>query len=131
MKAYTIIRSDDQYRQYSEDYKHLSAEYKVKPSQELLDIIDTIDLLIEKYDEQHPQLKTIDPIELIQSLMKENNINQQKLADLLQISKGHLSDILNYKKGLSKKVIRALSHRFKLEQEVLSQPYKFGSDLEN
>ena len=131
MKTFTIIRSDDQYRIYCDDLEQLTSAYKIKPSQELLDIIDTIGILLEKYDEQHPQLKKVDPIQLMKSLMEENNINQKKLADTLQISKGHLSDILNYKKGLSKKIIRSLSHRFKLEQDAFSQPYKFGSDLES
>ena len=40
------------------------------------------------------------------------------------MSKGLVSDILNYKKGLSKEVIRKLAERFKVSQEAFNRPYK-------
>jgi Predicted transcription regulator containing HTH domain len=43
---------------------------------------------------------------------------------LLNVSKGYVSDILNYKKGLSKDVIRKLADRFKVSQEAFNRPYK-------
>lgn len=46
------------------------------------------------------------------------------LVDLLDISKGYVSDILNYKKGLSKEVIRKLAEFFKVSQEAFNRPYK-------
>ena len=46
------------------------------------------------------------------------------LVDLLGISKGYVSDILNYKKGFSKGVIRKLSGHFKVTQEAFNRPYK-------
>ena len=102
----------------------LTLKYDSKPSVDLLDLIDTITLLIEQYDEENTQLKNVDPIQLIKSLMQENNLKQKDLVDLLHISKGHLSDILNYKKGLSKNVIRILSERFKVRQSAFNRPYK-------
>lgn len=128
-KTYTIIRSKEQYTIYCNDNEKLSATYKDNPSEELLDLIDTITLLIEKYDEENAELKEIDPIQLLKSLMDENNISQKKLAELLKISKGHLSDILNYKKGLSKNVIRVLSERFKVRQSAFNRPYKLSSEI--
>ena len=124
MRNYTIIRSDEQYKTYCNNLEELTSTYTTKPSDSLLDTIDTITLLIEKYDEEHTQLNEIDPIQLLKSLMRDNNLNQIALAELLQISKGHISDILNYKKGLSKKVIRVLSERFKVRQSAFNRPYK-------
>lgn len=129
MKTYTIIRSEDQYMTYCNDLEKLTSQYQNKPSQELLDIIDTITLLIEKYDEEHSQLKEVDPIQLLKTLMSENNLTQKNLAELLRISKGHLSDILNYKKGLSKNVIRILSDRFKVRQSAFNKPYKLSAEI--
>jgi len=40
--------------------------------------------------------------------------------------KGYVSDILNYKKGLSKESIRMLSERFKLNQQAFNRPYKLA-----
>jgi hypothetical protein len=45
------------------------------------------------------------------------------LAKLLQVSEGLVSDMLNYKKGLSKDTFRILSERFKLNQEAFNRPY--------
>jgi len=46
------------------------------------------------------------------------------LAKLLHVSEGLVSDMLNYKKGLSKETIRILSERFKLSQEAFNREYK-------
>jgi len=47
----------------------------------------------------------------------------QDLTAILGISKGYVSDILNYKKGLSKDVIRKLAEYFKVRQEAFNRPY--------
>ena len=45
------------------------------------------------------------------------------LATLLNVSEGLVSDMLKYKKGLSKETIRILSQKFKISQEALNKPY--------
>lgn len=129
MKTYTIIRSDEQYKTYCKDLEKLTSEYTSNASEELLDLIDTVTLLIEKYDEEHAGSDDIDPIQLLKYLMDENNLKQKELAGLLQISKGHLSDILGYKKGLSKNIIRILSEKFKVRQDAFNRPYKLLSEV--
>jgi len=129
MKAFTIIRSKKQYTTYCNDLEKLTLKYNSQPSGDLLDLIETITLLIEQYDDEHTQLKNIDPIQLLKSLMLENNLKQKDLADLLHVSKGHLSDILNYKKGLSKNVIRILSEKFKVRQSAFNRPYKLSVEV--
>ncbi|MDH5380993.1 MAG: helix-turn-helix domain-containing protein [Cyclobacteriaceae bacterium] len=123
MKIYTIIRSDKQYISYCNDLEKMTKDYQINSNEGLLDMIDTLTLLIEKYDEEHSKSEDVDPIVLLKCLMNENRLNQKDLAELLQISKGHLSDILNYKKGLSKNVIRILAERFKVRQDALNKPY--------
>jgi HTH-type transcriptional regulator/antitoxin HigA len=49
-----------------------------------------------------------------------------KAADLarkLQVSEGLISDILKYKKGMSKKTIRGIAELFKMQQEAFNRPY--------
>jgi hypothetical protein len=43
------------------------------------------------------------------------------------MSKGYVSDILHYKKSLSKEVIRKLADRFKLRQDAFNRPYHLKS----
>ncbi len=126
MKAYTIIRSKEQYWGYCNDLEKLTNEYRENPSDELHDLIETITLLIEKYDEADGTLEELDPIQLLKSLMEDNNMKQRDLAQLLAVSKGHVSDILNYKKGLSKNVIRLLSDRFKVRQDAFNRDYNLS-----
>ncbi len=121
MKGYTIIRTEEQYWKYCNDLEKLTNEYRENPSDEL---IETVSLLIEKYDEAHATLEELDPIQLLKSLMEDNHMKQRDLAQLLAISKGHVSDILNYKKGLSKNVIRLLSDRFKVRQDAFNRTYE-------
>jgi len=129
MKTYTIIRTDEQYMAYCNDLEKMTSKYKVSESNALLDMIDTITLLIERYDEEHSHLNEIDPIQLLKSLMVDNNLKQKDLAGLLHVSKGHLSDIMNYKKGLSKNIIRLLSDRFKVRQSAFNKPYKLSAEV--
>jgi HTH-type transcriptional regulator/antitoxin HigA len=46
---------------------------------------------------------------------------------LLGISKSYVSEILNYKKGFSKSVIRLLSTYFKVSQEAFNRSYALKS----
>jgi HTH-type transcriptional regulator/antitoxin HigA len=45
------------------------------------------------------------------------------LSDILGLTKGTISKILNYNKGLSKDTIRKLSDYFKVSQETFNRPY--------
>ncbi len=66
----------------------------------------------------------MDPIELLKSFMKDHGLKPKDLVGHLDISKGYISDILNYKKGPSKEVIRKLADRFHVSQEAFNRPYK-------
>lgn len=118
---YTIIKNESQY----DDYCRLLEELlDSEQSKYLEDEIDLLTLLIEKWDEEHNTFEQSDPIELLKYLMEENNLKAKDLANLLQVSKGLVSDILNYKKGLSKEIIRSLSDYFKVSQEAFNRFYE-------
>jgi HTH-type transcriptional regulator/antitoxin HigA len=55
--------------------------------------------------------------------MNNPSMKAVDLASLLGVSEGLVSDMLNYKKGLSKETIRLLASRFKLRQEAFNRPY--------
>ena len=88
-----------------------------------------LNLLIEKYDQEHNSFDDTDPIELLKELMKEHKMKAVDVAKLLKVSEGLVSDMLNYKKGLSKDTIRMLSERFKLKQEAFNRPYELHSPV--
>lgn len=119
---YKIIKSDAQYNRYCDALEALvDSGKKTKAVQ---DEIELLNLLIEKYDAEHNSFDDADPIELLKSLMKDHKMKAVDLSILLDVSEGLVSDILNYKKGLSKETIRILSERFKLNQEAFNRPYE-------
>ena len=71
----------------------------------------------------------MDPIQLLKSLMTENKLKAVDLVKILGVSKGLVSSILNYRKGLSKESIRKLSNYFKLSQEAFNRPYKLIAEV--
>src|SRR5262245_17324765 len=118
---YTIIKNKAQYREYANTLEQLV--FSGSQDKNAKDEIDLLTLLIEKWDDEHNTFEEVTPVELIKSLMDDHNMKATDLATLLKISKGYVSDILNYKKGLSKDVIRKLSEHFKVSQEAFNRPY--------
>jgi HTH-type transcriptional regulator / antitoxin HigA len=119
---YKVIKTKKQYKNYCDTLEALTDD--AKKSRSFQDEIELLTLLIEKYDEEHNTINDSDPIELLKYLMYEHKMKAVDLAKLLRVSKGLVSDILHYKKGLSKETIRILSERFKLNQDVFNRPYK-------
>ncbi len=121
---YKVITSKTQYKEYTKVLEQLV--FSGSKDRNTKDEIALLTLLIEKWDAAHNTFNELDPIQLIHSLIKEHGIKAKDLVDVLGISKGYVSDILNYKKGLSKEIIRKLADYFKLSQEAFNRPYKLA-----
>lgn len=119
---YKVITSKTQYREYSNALEELV--FSGSKDRNTKDEIALLTLLIEKWDTEHNTFDQLDPVQLLHSLMDEHRMKPKHLVELLDISKGYVSDILNYKKGLSKDVIRKLADQFKISQEAFNRPYK-------
>lgn len=118
---YTVIKDRRQYEPYC---KLLEALLVGERTAALQDEIDLLTLLIESYDEEHNTFKESDPITLLRSFMKDHRLKPQNLVEILGVSKGYVSEILNYKKALSKQSIRKLSEYFKVKQEAFNRHYE-------
>ncbi len=119
---YTVIKTEEQYEDYCVKLEQLLD--KESNTKNINDEIELLTLLIEKWDDEHDSMEDATPIELLHSLMAGRNLKARDLLDILGVSKGMVSDILNCKKGLSKEVIGALSAFFKVRQEAFNRPYK-------
>ncbi len=119
---YKVITSKAQYKEYSNALEELV--FSGVKDRNTKDKIALLTLLIEKWDAEHNSFDDLDPVQLLRSLMDEHAMKAKDLVDILRISKGYVSDILNYKKGLSKEVIRKLAECFKVTQEAFNRPYK-------
>ena len=108
---YTIIKNSAQYR----DYCNLLENLIDNGSDDSSDEIELLTLLIEKWDS--------DPVSVLKYLMDEHNLKAIELAEIVGLSKGTISKIINYQKGISKETIRKLSEYFKVNQELFNRPY--------
>jgi len=86
--------------------------------------IEYLSVLIEAYEEKHSPIGNPNPVEYLKYVLENKNMKQQDLVNLLNISKGTLSNILNYRKKLSIDMIRALHSRLKIPYDILMEDYE-------
>lgn len=122
---YTIVKDTNQYK----DYCNRLEDLLLKGDSRFQDEIDLLTLLIEKWDNEHNTFNDSDPIQVLKTLMEEHRLKAKDLIEILDLSKGTISKILNYHKGLSKDTIRKLSDYFKVSQETFNRPYRLINDV--
>ena len=115
---YKVIKTEQQYYEYCN-----TLEKMIIDEERYVDEIELLTLLIETWDQKNNALPDLDPIQLVKLLMSEHNLKAKDLSEILGLSKGTVSKILNYKVGLSKPIIRKLSAYFKISQESLNRHY--------
>lgn len=119
---YKVVANKNQYKKYCNILEQLV--FSGAKDRNTKDEIALLTLLIEKWNTKHISTPELDPVQLLHSFIKDHNLKAKDLVEILGISKGYVSDILNYKKGLSKEVIRKLAGYFKVSQEIFNRPYK-------
>ena len=124
---YTVIKNKTQYNKYCDILEDLLQQKNTD------DEVDLLTVLVEKWDSEHSLFDDYNPVELTKALMKENNLKSKDLAEILDLSRGTISKILNYQKGFSKNTIRKLSDYFKISQEAFNKAYQINNsfDLES
>src|SRR5260221_1241448 len=108
---YKVVKNKTQYKEYARMLEDL-VFYDAKGTG-ARDEIDLLTLLIEKWDAEHNTFEEVDPIRLLHSFIADHKLKAKDLVEVLGISKGYLSEILHYKKGLSTDAITKLATQFK------------------
>ena len=118
---YTIIKSFEQYDKYCKKHELLMLKDDEKYSDEL----ELLELLIEDYDQRVMREKNrkLNPVELLRSLLKDSLISQTELSKSINVSRQLISDILNYRRNISKDMMIKLSKYFSMSQEAFSREY--------
>lgn len=122
---YKIIKDSEQYRHYC----NIVEELILLDTDKVQDEIELLTFLIEKWDAENNSFEDLDPIQVLKALMSEHNLKSKDLTEILNLSKGTISKILNYHKGLSKETIRKLSDYFNVSQEAFNRPYKIINEV--
>ena len=110
------IRNDDDYRRASKVLDDLVVRGEDALSNDELDYLETLEMLIAAHDEAHVQiaLERRTPLQRLKYLMKESGMTTADLGRLLG-NRGLASLIVSGKRQLSKTHIRKLGEHFRLD----------------
>ncbi|PHN03597.1 helix-turn-helix domain-containing protein [Flavilitoribacter nigricans] len=126
---YTIIKSLPQYTEYCNIHESLMTKDDTK----FKDEIELLELLIEDYDQRimHTKAEELNPVELLRSLIRDGSITQSELAKSIQVSKQLISDVLGYRRNISKDLMIKLSSYFSMSLAAFSREYDLISNRED
>jgi HTH-type transcriptional regulator/antitoxin HigA len=106
-------------REYNAAVKHLNElldEIGMNEKHPLYSLLDTLATLIHAYEEEHYPIPAVTGADVLHFLMEEHGLTQSDLPEVG--SQGVVSEILNGKRELNVRQIRALSERFKVSTAV-------------
>ena len=121
MSNLKVVKTIEQYYAYCDELERLTSLDQLSPEDE--EAIDLLEVLIEKWDDEHTTSEELHPVELLKQLMDMHGLRPAGLSKNTGIDKTVLSKIINHKKGFSKEVIRVLANYFKVSQEAFNKPY--------
>ena len=110
-----------QYNEYCNQHEKLLKE----DYEHNIDEIELLGILIEEYDRRENQFEAeMNPVELLNSMLEEEQISKSQLAKEIGTSRQLISDILRYRRNVSKDMVIKLSSYFRMRPEAFSRPYR-------
>jgi len=106
-------------RDYEDAIKRLNALLDVIGTNErhpLYTFLDTLGTLIHAYEEKHYPMQDINSADMLRYFMEEHGLKQSDLPEIG--SQGVVSEVLNGKRELNVRQIRALAKRFHVSPAV-------------
>ena len=82
----------------------------------LADLVNTLSTLIAEYDDQYYPQQAVTPVDVLRFLMEQHQLPQSGLPEIG--TQGVVSEILNGKRELNVRQIRALAERFSVPASV-------------
>ncbi|NBB88158.1 MAG: helix-turn-helix domain-containing protein [Bacteroidetes bacterium] len=122
---YTKIYTTEQYNRYCDKHEELTLSNEEKNREE----IELLEILIDEYE-----LRTLgnvhddNPVEILRFLLKENAMTNAQLAREIGVSRQLISEILHYKRNISKSMVGKLARRFQVNDSLFSTPYELQPD---
>ena len=116
MRPLLAIRTE---REYDQAVAHLNAlldEIGTNEKHPLYSLLDTLGTVIHAYEEKHHPIPDASSGEMLKYFMDEHGLAQSDLSEIG--SQGVVSEILNGKRELNVRQIRALAKRFHVSPAV-------------
>ena len=103
---------------YQTALKNLQKVWDAKPNTKEGDALEMLVLIIEKYEAEYYPMPQLDPIDAIKYKMEQDDLTQKDLVKYFG-TKSRVSEVLNRKKSLTLKMIKALHQNFGIPAETL------------
>ena len=110
------IRNEDEYDQAIARLNQLLDEVGTDETHPLYELLDTLGTVIHAYEEKHYPIPESSGVDVLRYLMEEHGLRQSDLPEIG--SQGVVSEILNGKRELNVRQIRALAERFGVSTAV-------------
>jgi len=120
MKDIAPIRDEASYEAGIAEVRRL---WGAKPNTKDGDRLDVLLVLIDAYENEHHAIEPPDPIEAIRIRMEEMGLDRADLYEMLGVSSGRMSEILNRRRRLTAEMMRVLASKLRLSEGCLLQPY--------
>jgi len=111
-----IIRNEREYNTAVKRMNELLDEIGTNEKHPLYSLLDTLATLIHAYEEDHYPIPTSTGADILRFLMEEHGLTQSDLPEVG--SQGVVSEVLNGKRELNVRQIRALAERFGVSTAV-------------
>lgn len=117
---YKKIKTLEQYNSYCDIHEQLMEDEK-----QYIDDLELLEVLMDEYEARMTKVKIQDlnPIELLETLLRDNQLSQSDLAKQIGVSKQLMSDVLNYRRNISKSLVKKLANFFSMSEEAFSRAY--------
>ncbi len=110
------IRNEREYNAAVKRLNELLDEIGDNEKHPLYGLLDTLGTLVQVYEEEHYPIPDASGVDVLRFLMDEHELTQSDLPEVG--SQGVVSEILNGKRELNVRQIRALSERFNVSTAV-------------
>lgn len=104
--------------QYNEAIALIETLIDCEDSTPEMELLELVSILVHDYEEREFPMEDLDPIEAIKHQMEELGVTTVEMAELVG-GKSRLSDLLNKKRLLSVRQIKAISTRLDIPADFL------------
>ena len=105
-----VIRNERDYGRAMEQLNALIDEVATNEDHPLYELLDTLGVVIRAYEERHHPIPECSGADMLRFFMEEHGLTQSDLTEIG--SQGVVSEILNGKRELNVRQVRALAKRF-------------------
>ena len=116
LRPLLTIRNEREYDRAVRQLNRLLDEIGSNARHPLYDLLDTLGTLIHAYEERHEQLPDVSGSDMLRFFMEEHGLSQSDLPEIG--SQGVVSEILNGRRELNVRQVRALAKRFRVSPAV-------------